>query len=137
MTFSLHATIVISILSAVASGLILFVLKDYIASFKFKKEDFLMIKDFNEHRVQCCAVNLKKEFNDCKNKSTQSRATVENDVANIKVGIKDFHIETEKQFDRGREDFALLRKDISNLDKTVAAMGATLIGIEKQLSERS
>jgi len=95
---------VVSIILAAVIGFLAKIVWDWLSSGRTEKGVYVKTKDCEAHREKCCMPELKKDF-----------------------GVMDSRMAAaEKSLDRGREDFRLLRKDISGIKESLAGIEAVL-----------
>jgi len=105
-----------SVIAVLLLGLLVWLLKkiiwDWVESGRVKKEEYLTIKAFNDHRKECCAINLKREFNLCQQDSCTHQAQTDNRLLTIEEKLKEGHStfqdlnkKMDEKFDQWSEKF--------------------------------
>jgi hypothetical protein len=106
-------------------GVVVYIIKDWFKSGRFEKGEYLTVLAFNEHRKECCAIGLKKEFTLCKQESCTNQAKTDGRLFSIEEKLRDGH-ETfqilndkmDKKFDAFAEKFDRMNKALERI-KTV------------------
>jgi len=66
---------------------------------------FLTVQDFNDHRKECCAIGLKREFNICKQEACTDQARTDNRLLTIEEKLRDGQITFQSLNDKMDEKF--------------------------------
>jgi hypothetical protein len=76
---------------------------------------YLKRSEFLQHKSDCCVLKLKSEFTEHRELDMGRHSDMESRMRTV-----------EKRLDQGREDFAAIRTDISNINKSMARISAVL-----------
>jgi hypothetical protein len=87
---------------------------------------FLTVQEFNDHRKDCCAIGLKREFNACKQESCSDQARNENRLLTIEEKLRDGQITFQTLNDKMDEKFGLFYKKFEEQTKIMTKIQAVL-----------
>lgn len=121
--------ILIGIFLAVLSflfGLLGKVLWDYHKSGRTEKGMYLTVSAFNEHRKECCAIELKKEFTACKQQSCTNQVKTEGRLDTIEDKLKDGHATFQALNDKMDEKFDAFAEKFDRMNQVLARIQAVL-----------
>ena len=102
---------------------------DWLKEGRVKAGEFLTISAFENHRKECCAISLKKDFHGFKQDFNDCRASSGRVSSAVEIKLQE-HV---RQLEKGEVNFQLLRKDISHVKSIVDHMSGQL---ESYLKER-
>lgn len=121
---------------AVVGGFIGFLMKliwDWFKSGRFEKGEYLTIQAFNEHRKECCAIGLKKEFNQCKQESCTNQARTDGRIFSIEEKLRDGHETFQALNDKMDEKFDAFAEKFDRMNQVLARIQAVLeFALEKK-----
>ena len=95
---------------------------DWLKEGRVKAGEYLTIVAFEDHKKDCCAIQLKKDFNGFKQEFNDCRASSGRISSSVETQLKD-HV---RQLEKGEVNFGLLRKDISDVKSIVDHMSGQL-----------
>jgi hypothetical protein len=95
---------------------------DWLKEGRVKVGEYLTISAFENHKKECCAISLKKDFHGFKQEFNDCRASSGRVASAVEMQLKE-HV---RQLEKGEVNFQLLRKDISDVKSIVDHMSGQL-----------
>ena len=106
---------------------------EYVSATKFEEHlkehhesPFLTVRAFEEHRKDCCAIGLKRDFNDCKQRSGSAHARTENRLDTIETRLKEGQVTFQTLNDKMDEKFDLFSEKFDRMNQVLARIQAVL-----------
>jgi len=100
---------------------------EYVPAIKFEEHlkehhetPFLTVQEFNDHRKECCAIGLKRDFNDCKQRSGSAHARTENRLDTIEVRLKEGQATFQTLNDKMDEKFDIFSEKFDRMNQVLA-----------------
>lgn len=114
-------------------GIIGYIIKDWFKSGRVEKGEYLTVQAFNEHRKECCAIGLKREFNQCKQESCTNQARVDGRIFSIEEKLRDGHETFQALNDKMDEKFDAFAEKFDRMNQVLARIQAVLeFALEKK-----
>ena len=94
---------------------------------------FLTVRAFDDHRKECCAIGLKREFNKCQQEACTDQARTDNRLLTIEEKLRDGQITFQSLNDKMDEKFDLFSEKFDRMNQVLARIQAVLeFALEKK-----
>jgi len=130
----LNDLIVAGLLSALIV-LLFKVLWDWLKGGRIEKERYLTVEAFNDHRKECCAISLKREFNNCQQEACTDQAKNEGRLSSIEEKLRDGQITFQSLNKKMDEKFDIFSKKFDNQNQILSRI-QTVIEFVLEKKER-
>ncbi len=119
--------------TSIVVALIVKVLWDYWKSGRAEKGVYLTMADFDKHRENCCALQLKKDIAADKHDTIAARTHCHSWMGMIDDGVKIRTIAYEKRFQQNEKRIEKLIEVINSMQTAFAVMAARFEDVSKKL----
>jgi len=106
---------------------------EYVPAIKFEEHlkdhhdaPFLTVQAFNDHRKECCAIGLKRDFNDCKQESCTDQAKNESRLSSIEDRLREGQVTFQSLNDKMDEKFDTFSEKFDRMNQVLARIQAVL-----------
>ena len=106
---------------------------EYVPAIKFEEHlkdhhdaPFLTVQAFNDHRKECCAIGLKREFNACKQESCTDQAKNESRLLTIEEKLREGQGTFQSLNEKMDEKFDTFSEKFDRMNQVLARIQAVL-----------
>jgi hypothetical protein len=106
---------------------------EYVPVIKFEEHlkdhyesPFLTVRAFDDHRKECCAIGLKREFNKCQQEACSDQARTDNRLLTIEEKLRDGQITFQSLNDKMDEKFDIFSEKFDRMNQVLARIQTVL-----------